>query len=101
MTRDSPAVAGWACHPMRGQYYGWPGRHLAAAPVAGSARAGPNPEAEMERRPTTEDLATEALDDRPTPRRNRRSRFEPTERLPADTAALADGGRLTGDTRQP
>jgi hypothetical protein len=51
----------------------------------------------MERRTTTEERATEALDDRPTPRRNRRPRFdrdEATERLRRDEEATERlGGR--------
>src|SRR3954447_4849784 len=61
---------------MRGQYYGWIGwKPGPAACMRRERPGGPEHELDMERPPTSDDARTAALDERPTPRRNRRPRF--------------------------
>src|SRR5436190_16568674 len=81
---------------MRGQYYGWIGCNCSRASTCLRRETPRRPEHEpdMERPPTPDEARTTALDERPTPRRNRRPRFqsrhsEGTIPEPADaTAAL-------------
>src|SRR4051794_41849993 len=62
---------------MRGQYYGWIGCNRGPRPpcMRRETLRRPEHEPDMERPPTPDEARTAALDERPTPRRNRRPRF--------------------------
>src|SRR3954447_22003199 len=62
---------------MRGQYYGWIGCKRGPRPpcMRRETLRRPEHEPDMDRPPISDEARTAALDERPTPRRNRRPRF--------------------------